>query len=137
MNPYYSQNWRGGTYSRDEFEVQVARAPKGRNVHRAPTVRPAAIDGMEPVFRNPMVPPPATREPRMNAMLSRDCSAIGISMGRPRDPGLGCHGGERGLLDGEGILKTYHFGDFPRALGLELFKNRDFDTKLLPIVMVC
>ena len=39
----------------------------------APTVRPAAIEGIEPVRMNPIVPPVAVRAPRTKAVWSRDC----------------------------------------------------------------
>ena len=38
----------------------------------APTVNPAAIEGIEPVFMKPMVPPVAVRAPRTRAVWSRD-----------------------------------------------------------------
>lgn len=34
------------------------------NVHRKPTLQPAMMEGREPVFTYPMVPPPAVKAPR-------------------------------------------------------------------------
>lgn len=36
---------------------------------RAPTVTPAAIEGMEPVRAYPVIPPPAVRQARMKAWV--------------------------------------------------------------------
>lgn len=43
---------------------------------RAPTVRPATIEGTEPVRAKPVMPPPETRSARMKAGVERDCGHV-------------------------------------------------------------
>jgi len=45
---------------------------------RAPTVRPAATEGTEPVRMKPVRPPPAVRAARMKAGVSLPCEVAGL-----------------------------------------------------------